>query len=331
MKKVLILTLFFILCGTMIAASANESAYDAIVVRNDIPIEYIIAAPYAATHNIPIMQVAKESLTGEEEKQLSGYYQNGARRILILGGMQSAISEDIESTIRAMGYDVDRKWGLGREITAAIFAIDLWQTSSDVVLLNGSVPESYLVGMQIAMNLESPILLTDDNSLPDVTKKALEELGCKMIYVVGPSIDDSILDEITAMNINYKRIGTDISPHEVEQDSKTDISDLISPIPFILGIICGGVLLYTLLRIRTSKRMPEVPLFVLTEDERKVVDAIGKSGGELRQELLPDLTNFSRPKVSRIVNDLEGKKIFIREKKGKTYKVRIAKKFINKD
>lgn len=331
MKKVLILTLFFILCGTMFAASANESAYDAIVVRNDIPIEYIIAAPYAATHNIPIMQVAKESLTGEEEKQLSGYYQNGARRILILGGMQSAISEDIESTIRAMGYDVDRKWGLGREITAAIFAIDLWQTSQDVVLLNGSVPESYLVGMQIAMNLESPILLTDDNSLPDVTKKALEELGCKMIYVVGPSINDGILDEIAAMNIDYKRIGTDISPHEVEQDSKIDISDLISPIPFIIGIICGSVLLYALLRIRTAKRMPEVPLFVLTEDERKVVDAIGNAGGELRQELLPDLTNFSRPKVSRIVNDLEGKKIFIREKKGKTYKVRIAKKFINKD
>jgi len=331
MKKVLILTLFFILCGTIVAASANESAYDAIVVRNDIPIEYIIAAPYAATHNIPIMQVSKESLTGEEEKQLSGYYQNGARRILILGGMQSAISEDIESTIREMGYDVDRKWGLGREITASIFAIDLWQTSPNVVLLNGSVPESYLVGMQIAMNLESPILLTDDNSLPDVTKKALEELGCKMIYVVGPSINDSILDEITAMNINYKRIGTDINPHDVEQDSKTDISGLIAPIPFILGIICGGVLLYALLKIRTSKRMPEVPLFVLTEDERKVVDAIGKSGGELRQELLPDLTNFSRPKVSRIVNDLEGKKIFIREKKGKTYKVRIAKKFINKD
>jgi uncharacterized membrane protein len=73
-----------------------------------------------------------------------------------------------------------------------------------------------------------------------------------------------------------------------------------------------------------------VPLFVLTEDERMVVNAIVRAGGELRQDELPELTNYSRPKVSRIVNDLEGKQILMREKKGKTYKVSIAKKFISR-
>ena len=69
-------------------------------------------------------------------------------------------------------------------------------------------------------------------------------------------------------------------------------------------------------------------MFVLTEDERKIVDAIENMGGEIKQEELPEKTGFSRPKVTKIIQDLEDKKIISRVKHGKTYKVKIMKKFV---
>ncbi len=321
------------LLSSMPSATADERPYDVILVRNDIPIEYIIALPYATMYQIPIMQVSQYELTPEEEKQLSGYFQEGAQRALILGGVQYAISGEIEDTIREIGYDVDRKWGLARESTAGIFAVELWETSRLTVLLNGSVPEAYLVGAKTAMALSCPILLIDDNGMNGDTAQALQDLSCTEAYVVGPSIDDGVLATLDEMGIAYTLIGTDINPHDVEPEEKGGLS--LSPASLLAGIGIGVVAMYAILGFR-REQAPEqkevsVPLFVLTDDERRVVMAIEAEGGELRQDALPDLTTFSRPKVSRIISDLEGKKIIMREKKGKTYKVIIAKKFIIED
>jgi hypothetical protein len=329
--------IFFVL-GLMLLAclplgAADEQPYDVILVRNDIPIEYIIALPYATMNQIPVMQVSQEALTPQEEKQLSGYYQEGARRALILGGVQNAISQEIEETIRDIGYDVDRKWGLARESTAGIFAVDLWETSPVAVLLNGSVPEAYLVGAKTAMTLSCPILLIDDSGINDDTIQALQELSCTEAYIVGPSISEVVLSTLDGMGVSYTLIGTDINPHDVEPAEKGGVS--LSPASLLAGMCIGIVAMYAILGTRRQQqpmqREISVPLFVLTDDERKVVEAIEGVGGELRQDALPDLTSFSRPKVSRIISDLEGKKIIAREKKGKTYKVIIAKKFIIED
>lgn len=322
-----------VLLAAMPLIQADERPYDVILVRNDIPIEYIIALPYATMHQIPVMQVSQDVLTAQEEKQLSGYYQEGARRALILGGVQYAISGQIEETIRDIGYDVDRKWGLARESTAGIFAVELWDTSSVTVLLNGSVAEAYLVGAKTAMTLSCPILLIDENGINADTLQALDDLSCEEAYIVGPSIGESVLATLDERGISYTLIGTDINPHDVEPRDTGGIT--LSPASLLAGIGIGLAAMFAILWPRRGapqeKREVSVPLFVLTDDERKVVMTIEESGGALRQDALPDLTTYSRPKVSRIINDLEGKKIITREKKGKTYKVILAKKFIIED
>jgi len=84
--------------------------------------------------------------------------------------------------------------------------------------------------------------------------------------------------------------------------------------------LIGALMLLTIFKL---KKDDSVPVFVLTEDERKLVQAL--KNGEERQEKLPGATNFSRPKVTRLVMDLESKGIISREKKGKTYKIKLDK------
>ena len=336
MKALMCIFCLCMLCIVPSLVAAETQPYDVIVVRNDIPTEYVIALPYASLHEIPILLVSQDALSAEDERQLSGYYQDGARRALILGGMQNAVSQEVEERIRDIGYDVDRKWGLARESTAGIFAIDLWQTSPNAVLLNGSMAEAYLVSARTAMKLGCPVLFVDDVGLNENTARALEGLGCTKVYVVGPGIPDAVFTELDARGIATVRIGDDITPHDVEQPSRGgDVT--VSPLSLLAGACIGALAVYAITGRRREPQAPgriaevSVPLFVLTEDERAVVRTIETAGGELRQDALPDLTGYSRPKVSRIVNDLEAKKILSREKKGKTYKVKVAKKFIIDD
>ncbi|WP_297505117.1 MarR family transcriptional regulator, partial [Thermococcus sp.] len=71
-----------------------------------------------------------------------------------------------------------------------------------------------------------------------------------------------------------------------------------------------------------------VPIEVLTEKERIVVKAILEKGGVIKQEELPELTGYSRPTISRIIQELEKKQLVEREKVGKTFIVKLTKEII---
>jgi len=326
MRKWLILLSILLILFPNVSLAQETADYDVIIVRSDIPVEYIIAMPLSARHNIPIIQVSQNYLGEQEYEQLLGYYDNGASRALILGGTENAVSEEIAESIHSMGYSVDRKWGVARESTAAIFATDFWDTSNKVVLLNGNDASSFLMGAKVAMELSCPILLTEAESLSSSTSQALRDLETRTIYVLEQGISDAILDEIVDMGITYTYVKADVDYENIRNGNDS----LFHYILLLLGAALGGSSVYLYKRLQ-RKKISEVPLFVLTEDERKVVGAIEKNNGMIHQDKLPDITNFSRPKVSRIVNDLESKKILHREKYGKTYKVKTAKKFINNE
>jgi len=327
MRKWLLLLSILLILYPNLTLAQEKNDYDVIIVRSDIPVEYIIALPYSTTHDIPIIQVSQIDLSEQEYEQLLGYYENGARRALILGGTQNAVSEDIAKSIHGMGYTVDRKWGDARESTAATFASDFWESSGTVVLLDGSNTRSFLMGSRIAMELACPILLTETSTLSITTKDAIMDLGTEEVYLIDETLSETVIDELSEIGLTMVVVGKDLDYKDVR--SSEDIGhDLML---FIIGLVVGAVAAIMARELRRDRMEPEVPLFVLTEDERKVVDGIEKNDGEVKQDMLPDITNFSRPKVSRIVNNLEQKKIILREKYGKTYKVKTAKKFINND
>lgn len=87
------------------------------------------------------------------------------------------------------------------------------------------------------------------------------------------------------------------------------------------GVFIGGYLM------AKRKRQGEVVRIFLNPDERYVVDFINNNGGEVLQQDIwrADEVGFSRPKVSRIIADLEGRGIIKREPYKKTFKVKLAR------
>jgi len=90
---------------------------------------------------------------------------------------------------------------------------------------------------------------------------------------------------------------------------------LAAAFAFVMGIVYS--------RRRHRGEMAEI---FLNQEEQKVVDLIRASGGEILQENIwkDGNTPFSRPKVSRIIADLESKGVVQKKPYKKTFKVKLT-------
>jgi uncharacterized membrane protein len=322
-----VLLTFLLVSLFLVGGKPAEGSYDVIVVRADIPIDYVVAQAYAHKEGIPIVTTNPEFLEALVRRELSGYKSEGAATILIIGGADTAISTQIEQELINMGYRVDRLWDWDRIGTAARVAIELWDSSSHAVIANADVYESYLIASSFSINLEAPILLTTEEELPATTVQALDTLDVEKVFLVGPKISQTVEDELKSKGLTTQRVGKDIEIRDIPLISSEPslTHDIKKPAPLILGGVTGFLLCYVFLAVSKKVKKREIPMFVLTEDEQKVVEAIGEG---IKQEKLPELTGFSRPKITRIISDLESKQIISRSKYGKTYRVRVMKSIV---
>ena len=321
------LFIFIFLSTSLLHSESALSTYDVIVVRADLPIDYVVAQAYAHKVGIPIVATDPLYLDDIVRRELQGYRSEGASAVLIIGGSDTAISTGIEQELKRMGYQTHRLWDWDRIGTAARVAIELWDSSHYAVIAHADVSESYLIASSISINLQAPILLTTEENLPDTTIQALEALRVKEVFLVGPKISPAVEEQISTLGIEIQRVGKDIEVKNITLLGQEDtlLSKLKQPLPLVVGGLMGLCLGYLLAKVFKKVKKREIPMFVLTEDERKVVEAIGDG---LKQERLPELTNFSRPKITRIISDLEDKQIITRIKYGKTYRIKVMKSIV---
>lgn len=319
--------LLVFLCSLVLFTEAQNQSYDVIIVRADLPIDYVVAQAYAHKEGIPIIATNPQYLDEDVRRELMGYKEEGAQTVLIIGGSDTAISAGIEEDLKKMGYQVTRLWDWDRIGTAARVAIELWSSSEYAVIANADVSESYLVASSISISLEAPILLTLENDLPDTTIQALVTLKVKKVFLVGPRISATVEEDLRKRGFEIQRTGKDIKIQDIPiiERNESFFEKLTEPVPLVLGGTAGLVIGYVFSRVFKKVKKREIPMFVLTEDERKVVEAIGEG---VKQERLPELTGFSRPKVTRIISDLESKQIVSRDKYGKTYKLKVMKSIV---
>ena len=88
-------------------------------------------------------------------------------------------------------------------------------------------------------------------------------------------------------------------------------------ISFSLGFFISYILFK--MKLKESK-LNSVPSFVLNQDEKLIYDVIKNNQG-INQKQIAIKINFSKVKVSIIVNDLEQKDLIKREKFGRSFKV----------
>lgn len=110
-----------------------------------------------------------------------------------------------------------------------------------------------------------------------------------------------------------------------------DISLILVAIA-VMAVVAGGVaaVLALLLRRYSSERSIRLALMTLSEDERKVLEAILKSGGKAYQDKLRRELDISKSKLSALVNNLEKKHAITKERYFRTNILKLSKEFSGK-
>ena len=303
MKKAFLIALILLTTGSV------SPPYDVILVRSDLPPDWLIAQTYSHSSGIPIVSTLPDVLEPHVKTQLSGYKEAGFESVLIIGG-EAAISPGIQRELDSMGFATHRISEADRYGTSARVAVELYPNSQEVVLVSGEDFEYYLEARRIASGMEAPILFAKRDEVPVSVLNAMKSVGAKRVVLVGLDLRDYL----TARG--YAVEETPVAPSTVPDPRY---------IYLIIGILLGALASAAVSRVKKAR--DRVSYTLLTRDEEKVVRIIIEDGGELTQDQLPQKTSFSRPKVSRIVSDLEGRGIISKEPDGRTQKLQVKKDF----
>ncbi|RLG53176.1 MAG: hypothetical protein DRN96_00435 [Thermoproteota archaeon] len=320
----------FTLTSTLIAVYPSfQPPFSAILVRGDIYPDWVIAMAYAQRQGIPVLTVVERSvLTSETKELLGGLARLGGGRVLIVGDTL-AISSSVEEELSELGLDVVRIAGVRRIETSVDFTWRLWPDASRIILADGWDSSVYLPCLVLSRELDAPIIFSSKTEpVPLVLLQAIRDglIQPDECYVVGLSEHfATVSEELKAVGVECKlvelRKGTYMPPFprpRLRVSWKAVLTHLSAA---IMGVLASYLVLH-LSRERVSAKLSLI-LNYLDPEERAILESVAKAGG-VKQEDLPAMTGFNRPKVSRLVNSLVDRGLLVREKVGKTYMLRIS-------
>ncbi|WP_297514045.1 cell wall-binding repeat-containing protein [Thermococcus sp.] len=303
--------------------------YDLIIVRNDNLIDYIVALPYSRLLGIPILPVNPDELDTTTLAQLQSYEQFGWYKVLVIGDYK-AISQKVQEQLISLGFQVTRIGGATRVDTSVKLAEEFYPDGAKTVILaSASDYGSALAAARWAMTYENPLLLTNPNNLSQSVISALKRLHPNLVVLIGAGMSKDIQAQLQELGYQtyWVKESITITVSSPTPLARTDWTLVIGAVILTLAVAIPASLYYAKKKWSANK----VPIEVLTEKERIVVKAILDRGGTVKQEELPELTGYSRPTISRIIQELEKKQLVEREKVGKTFIVRLTKEIIMRE
>ncbi len=117
--------------------------------------------------------------------------------------------------------------------------------------------------------------------------------------------------------------GSGISP-SISFERAEETTGMISEAYFLLlGVAL--ILVMLVLGLKTGEKKDRIP-DALKKDEMKVMKIVEEQGGEIKQKRIVDGVDFSKAKVSRIVQDLKERGLLETEKVGRTNRVKLKRK-----
>ncbi|TYS78530.1 hypothetical protein FZC80_12365 [Rossellomorea aquimaris] len=155
----------------------------------DFP-DSLAGGPLAYKNDAPILltdPAALSNVTKEEIIRLK------AKNVIILGG-KSAVSLGIEKELKNLGVTFRRISGPDRFATAARISDEL--PSSQVMVVNGrNFPDALSVSSYAAIS-QTPILLTEKDSVPAATLDAMDDFGAALAIGGKGVISDNVLEQL---------------------------------------------------------------------------------------------------------------------------------------
>ncbi len=170
-----------------------ESADTVVIARGDKFPDALAGAPLAYKYDAPILLTEQNKLNSAVKKEIQRL---GAKKAIVLGGT-SAISSYTEYELKGLGLKVDRIGGETRYETAVNIAAKLDGTPEKSILANAfNFPDALSVASYAAKN-GYPIVLTDDDQLPAVSKKILNDTEEQIVVGGESAINKKIEDSLS--------------------------------------------------------------------------------------------------------------------------------------
>ncbi len=295
----------------------TQNGFDLIIVRGDIFADWVVAQAYGWKIGAPVLSISK--LDAETEQLLLTYIGMGARKVLIIGD-PSVLPLEVDSFLSSHGLTVRRVMGVTRVETSIELAVYFWNDAEKVVLVNGWNETNYLEAVKISREVGGPVIFTRTDEISLSLREALSARlpMVKEVYIVGSDIESSVVEEIKAMGFNV--IVTQGGTFKKVQKKR------LIPLNYLLMVGCAFIgIAVGMVISRRTKKLSVSSLYFLLSDERSIIKSIIDAGGKIEQEKLVDITGFSRAKISRLVADMLERKLVERERKGKTYILRLSK------
>lgn len=163
-----------------IVDSGWTSSQYAVIASGEGFADALCAAPLAEQYKAPILLTGKDALSIESKDQL---LKLKVEKVFIIGGT-GVISDNVKSQIESMGIEATRIYGQDRFETSIKVAENL-KSVSGVVVTNGYGFADALSIAPVAAQKGMPILLTDKDDLPAVTKEFLADKSFNESYILG--------------------------------------------------------------------------------------------------------------------------------------------------
>lgn len=211
-----------------IAAHTFTSARTAIVASGADPnFPDSIAASYLAGNTTsPVLLTDPASLSSATQAELKALNVSG---VDVVGG-PAAVSDNVVSQLKALGYVVDRVSGATRYSTAAAIAEapgptpvgSLAGQGRTALLATGENFPDALTGGPMSYADSFPTLLTETASLAPEASGAMDNLAIKHVIVLGGpnAVADAVLSQVQAKGITVERLAG-----ATRQTTATAISD----------------------------------------------------------------------------------------------------------
>lgn len=140
----------------------------------------LAAGSAAARDEAPILLVKPDSVGTQTAAELDRLQ---PAAIQVLGG-PAAVSTAVETQLAAWG-EVTRIQGGDRYATAAAISNSTWDSASTVFVASGATFADALSAGPAGAKLDSPLLLTKQGALPEVTRLELQRLSPSQVYILG--------------------------------------------------------------------------------------------------------------------------------------------------
>lgn len=143
------------------------------------------AIPYGSLIKAPVLYTNIDKLPGETQQELKRL---GAEKVIIIGG-EKTVSAQEQKALEGLGYKTDRINGSDRYETAGIIADRMKAAGAkgmdSVIIASGEKFPDALSISSLAVQNQTPILLSGKDRMSNYTIKALEAMKQGKVYISG--------------------------------------------------------------------------------------------------------------------------------------------------